>query len=118
MVETLNEYKGALEELTNDDLGSVSVNDIRRSLENIATYEDTIAELRERIEEIRDEEQGKLDNMPDSFRDSERGERQGEVCGYLDDAVDESDLYDEDENMQDLISAVENIVENLENAAE
>lgn len=52
-----------------------------------------IREAIESLEEIKEEEQGALDNLPDSFRYGERGEEMegyiemlDETLGYLDDA--------------------------------
>jgi hypothetical protein len=39
------------------------------------------------LEECKDEEQEAFDNLPDSLRDSERGERMEEFVGYLEEAV-------------------------------
>jgi len=51
-----------------------------------------VSELREKIEEIRGEEQDAFDNMPESLQQSERGQTSesaasslGEAVGYCDD---------------------------------
>lgn len=118
MVETLKDYKAVMEELTETNVEEFSINGIKDTLEKIASYEETVDGIRERIEEIKEEEEEKLDNMPDSFRYSEKGDKQEEICEYLNDAVDESELYDEDANLLDLMNAVESVVDSLENTIE
>ncbi len=52
------------------------------------------------IEEIRDEEEEKYDNLPDSLRDGEKGDRFQENIGYLEDA---------DSYISDCIDALDSI---------
>lgn len=67
------------------------MNKIRRK--RLAEAYESIQKAQEIIEEVKEEEEESYDNLPDSFRDGERGEEmQGyiemldEVYGYLDDA--------------------------------
>lgn len=46
-----------------------------------------ISDIKAEVESIRDEEQGKFDNMPENFQQGEKGQRLEEVVGNLDDAI-------------------------------
>lgn len=48
-------------------------------------------EIKSEIESVKDDEQGYLDNMPDSFRDGEKGEAASAAIDQLDDAVNNLD---------------------------
>lgn len=74
-------------------------NPTRKKLQNII---DSLEGLKAELEEISEEEQEKLDNIPESFQGSERYERAENVCGYLEDAI----------------SSFEELVDNITNAIE
>lgn len=61
---------------------------------------DLIAEAEEIIEEVKDEEEESYENLPDNFRDGERGE---EMQGYIE-MMDETIGY-----LQDANSVIEQI---------
>lgn len=54
-----------------------------------------LADIRAEIETIRDEEQGKYDNMPESFQQGEKGQRLEDIVSDLDNAVDESEAAEQ-----------------------
>lgn len=64
------------------------------------------------IEEIRDEEQDSFDNLPEGIQESSRGERMEEVIDTLDEAISNLEYLDID----DIISYINETIENLENA--
>jgi len=53
----------------------------------LSDLEKFAADIRERIEEIRDEEQEYLDHMPDAFADGCKGEAANDVIEALDEAM-------------------------------
>ncbi len=53
-----------------------------------------IEAAREIVQEVKDDEEAALDNMPESFQDGERGQAMQEAIDALDDALSEMDLYD------------------------
>ena len=57
----------------------------RKALEKIA---ETLNELYEELESLRDEEQDYMDNMPENLQGSERYEAAENAVGYMDDALD------------------------------
>lgn len=62
-----------------------SLNKFAEQLERIV---DDLASIYSCIEEIKSEEEGKLDNLPDSFRYSEKGEEIEEGVERLDEVLD------------------------------
>lgn len=48
---------------------------------------DHLENLKTELEEISENEQEKLDNIPENLQGSERYERTEEVCGYLEEAL-------------------------------
>lgn len=70
-------------------------NEQRKILDRVfAAIESAQSEL----EAVRTDEQDKLDNMPESFRGGERGEKQEEIVNALDEAYD---------SMQGALDAIE-----------
>ena len=63
-------------------------------------------EIRERLEDIRDDEQDAFDNMPESLQESERGEQMQEYIDIMENVTSELDLID----IEDLVSQVEEII--------
>lgn len=61
------------------------MNDKRRAA--IRALFHRVTELRAELETVRDEEQDYYDNMPDSFRDGEKGDKAQEAVDALDEAV-------------------------------
>ena len=66
-------------------------------------YLDDLEKAKEDIESVRDDEQEKLDNMPDSLRDGSRGEsiQEGidnleEAINHLENAIGEESVMDEE----------------------
>ena len=53
-------------------------------------------EIQERLEEIMDEEQASLDNLPESLQESDRGQQIQECIDTIDGIVDELDAMDLD----------------------
>jgi predicted nuclease with TOPRIM domain len=100
-----------------------SLNRIRTAIEALkGTIEfdelvEALTEARDDIEEQKDAEQEYFDNMPEGFQNGEKGERATEAIDYLETAhgiLDE--LIDTFENI-DLANKIEEIADNLENAA-
>lgn len=52
----------------------------------LQTLIDRLESLKTELEEISEEEQEKLDNIPENLQSSERYERAETVCGYLEEA--------------------------------
>ena len=63
---------------------------------------ETLAEALEIIRDVRDQEQENLDNMPDSFKESDRGQSMEQIIQYLDDAI----SYIEDDAMNNIDNAI------------
>jgi len=66
-------------------------------------------ELKGDLEALRDEEHEYLDNMPESFRDGEKGEKAEAAVSALDDAI--SSLEDCDTSFDEVDSHIETAVE-------
>jgi uncharacterized coiled-coil DUF342 family protein len=64
---------------------------IAEALDQWATIQVALDNLRSTVEEILDEEQDYYDNMPESFQNGEKGERASEAIENLDNAVSELD---------------------------
>lgn len=63
----------------------------------LSTALDTLNGLKADLENVRDEEQDYLDNMPESLQQSERGEMAQQAVSNLDQVIDALDgLLDED----------------------
>lgn len=65
--------------------------DILAKLEDL---ENLRAEIKERLEDVRNEEQEALDNLPEAFQTGERGEQMQEYIDALDEAIDNLDEFD------------------------
>lgn len=63
----------------------INLNKERR--EKLRSIAEKIEALRGEVEELRDEEQGAYDNMPESLQDAARGESMQAAIELLDDAV-------------------------------
>lgn len=63
----------------------------RKELEAILNE---LADLRSRLETVKDEEQDAYDNMPEGLQSSERGEKAEQACSSLDDALTAFDEID------------------------
>lgn len=59
-------------------------NPTRKQLQKII---DSLESVKAELEEISENEQEKLDNIPENLQGSERYERAESVCGYLEDAI-------------------------------
>lgn len=70
----------------------------RKALEAIITrleeLETLRSAIREELEEIMDEEQEALDNMPESLQDSERGQQMQEYIDAMSGVLDDLDYID------------------------
>lgn len=53
----------------------------------LQTLIDRLESLKTELEEISEEEQEKLENIPENLHSSERYERAESVCGYLEEAI-------------------------------
>lgn len=74
-------------------------NNQRKELQKIV---DKIEDLRIEVEYIRDEEQDKIDNMPENLQGSERYYSMEEVVTYLNDGI--SELENAIENLNSVIN--------------
>lgn len=66
-----------------------------------------VEEARDAIEQIKEGESEYYDNMVESFRDGEKGQRAEEVINYLDDSYNTLDEIDFDSITSNLESAAE-----------
>lgn len=69
--------------------------------------QDRLSSLKEQIETLRDEEQEYLDNMPDSFKDGDKGSTAQEAIDALEAAMEACDTAD---------GAFDDVVNNLSTA--
>ncbi len=66
-------------------------NQRRKAIDDILNE---LADLRSRLETGQSDEQDAYDNLPESIKDSERGEKAEQACSYLDDALTAFDEID------------------------
>ena len=69
---------------------------------NLQVLLDQLAEIRDTLEAIKDEEEEYRDNMPENLQGSERYEKADTVCDDLCDAV---------SNLEEVIANIENSIE-------
>lgn len=62
-------------------------NELNRCAEQLERLESELSSVIETIEDIKSEEEGKLDNLPDSLRESSRGEEIEECVERLDEIL-------------------------------
>ena len=74
-------------------------NPTRKQLQKII---DSLESLKADLEEISENEQEKLDNIPENLQGSERYERAETVCGYL-----EAAIYAFDDLIDNITNAIE-----------
>lgn len=65
--------------------------------------------IKERLEEIKDEEESKYDNLPENFQEGERGCKMQETIDSLGSAFDY--LEEVDSNIESAISSLEEVSE-------
>ena len=70
---------------------------IDKTVENVNSLQNVLEELQQQIEEIRDEEQDYLDNIPENLQNSERYETAENALDNLEEAVNWFDNIDIDE---------------------
>lgn len=70
---------------------------IDKAIENVNSLQNILEELQQQIEEIRDEEQDYLDNIPENLQNSERYETAENALDNLEEAVNWFDNIDIDE---------------------
>lgn len=63
-------------------------------IDKISEYRDLLENCQSDIEDVKSEEEDKYDNLPDSLRDGEKGERFQEVIDLLDNAISELESAD------------------------
>lgn len=85
-----------------DEHGGAVMNKERRrkidkAVENVNSLQNVLEELQQQIEEIRDEEQDYLDNIPENLQNSERYETAENDLDNLEEAVNWFDNIDIDE---------------------
>ncbi len=81
--------------------------DLRTSLEDLKTQ----------VEEIREEEQGKLDGMPESLQGSEKGQAMESAISELDAAIDSITNLDDALSLEVDPAEFDNAIESLGNAS-
>ena len=59
----------------------------KNTRKQLKTLIKSLESIKTELEEISEEEQEKLDNIPENLQSSERYERAESVCGYLDEAI-------------------------------
>lgn len=67
----------------------------------LAALVEQLEVIRSAVEDEKSDEEGKMDNLPDSFRDGEKGEKMQEAVDALDSAMD---------NLQSAIDDIQNIL--------
>lgn len=67
---------------------------LRDIIKQLGELENLRSEIAERLEEIMDEEQEALDNLPDSLQESERGQQMQEYIDTMSSVLDDLDLID------------------------
>ena len=61
---------------------------LNKCAEQLGRIVDDLASIHSRVEEVKSEEESKLDNLPDSFRYSDKGEEIEEGIERLDEVLD------------------------------
>ena len=61
---------------------------LNKCAEQLGRIVDDLASIHSRVEEVKSEEESKLDNLPDSFRYSDKGEESEEGIERLDEVLD------------------------------
>ena len=84
-----------------------AINKIIEELENIQTTFD--AELREALEEVRQEEEEALENLPESLQESEKGERMQSAIDLLNDS---------DYELSSVVDSIQTLIDYLNEAME
>ena len=74
-------------------------------IKKLETLDNLREEIREELQEVMDEEQDALDNMPDSLKETERGQLMQENIDNMQDVIGELDLIDV-EDITDLLQQI------------
>ena len=80
---------------------------IDKVIEEVAVLQNTLEELQQRIEEIKEEEQDYLDNIPENLQSSDHYEKAENALNALEEAIDWFDCVDADELLSALDEAKE-----------
>ncbi len=80
---------------------------LEKLIEKIEEIQGDIEAVAEALENLRDEEDEYIDNMPDGIRESERGERAEEARDNMDGAIDELAAIDFENILDQITAAVE-----------
>jgi hypothetical protein len=74
------------------------------AMDKLRTAQQAIADISGDIEAIRDEEQDKYDNMPESLQSGDKGERMNEGIEHLTSLLDAIESFDIESHLSDLES--------------
>ena len=80
---------------------------LKKLIKKIEGIQEDIEAVVGELENLRDEEDEYIDNMPDGIRESERGERAEEARDNMDGAVDELTAIDFESILEQITAAVE-----------
>lgn len=80
---------------------------LRAIITKLEELENLKTEIEEMLEQVMDEEQEALDNMPESLQESERGQQMQEYIDTMDSVLSDLDLFD----IEGLSSQLEEITE-------
>lgn len=70
------------------------------------------------IQAVRDEEEEAYDNLPDGLRDGSRGDSMQEAMTYMDEAISKLDEIGEESTEAEIVSALQEAGDELENISE
>ena len=76
-------------------------------IKKLETLDNLQEEIREELQEVMDEEQDALDNMPDSLKETERGETMQENVDNMEAVIGELNLID----VEDLTDQLQQIID-------
>ena len=79
--------------------------DLKSVIENLEVLHDTIEEISECLQNIRDEEEEAFENLPESLQESERGQQMQEYIDTMESVIDLLNEFDSAE----LIDPIEEI---------
>lgn len=82
---------------------------ITKLIEELELFNGKLEDIKNQIEELRDAEQEKFDNMSDGLQQSDRGQAIEASASYLDEAFG---------NAEEAFSLIESVVESLNTASE
>ena len=83
---------------------------------DIETLHEQMADIREDIESILNDEECYRDNIPENLQNGSRYEESEYSCDCLQDAINELEYVEDDEDKEAIMAAIESAVDYLNNA--